>query len=118
MKNWVVQGNDLIIFLVELVALYWIASFAYQFEQTLMPKFLLALYAVILFGILWGVFFSPKALVTMPIFWYFLLKTAMLAFPAILHYPSKPRLVLLYLIILLLSTAIQVVWGRDEWDAR
>ena len=99
MKNWVVQGNDLVIFLVELVALYWITSFAFQFEQTLMPKFLLALFAVILFGI-------------------FLLKTAMLAFPAILHYPSKPRLVLLYLIILLLSTAIQVVWGRGEWDAR
>lgn len=60
MKNWVVQGNDLIIFLVELVALYWIASFAYQFEQTLMPKFLLALYAVILFGILWVCFSAPK----------------------------------------------------------
>lgn len=115
MKNILVHANDLLIFVIELAALYFLATFAYRYPQHYVPKIVVATVAVVLFGIIWGIFFSPAAQVTIPPFLYFLLKTLLLLFPAFLHFKERPGQIIVYTILLLLSTLIQILMGRGDW---
>ncbi|CDZ75628.1 putative membrane protein [Peptoniphilus sp. ING2-D1G] len=97
--------NDVVSFLIEILSLALLCSWAYSLPSEGWQKILLALVAFAVFALIWALFFSPKAKYQISGNLYWILKFLLLLFPFTQFISKKP----IYLIISAIAIFINLL---------
>lgn len=116
MVNILVHANDILIFALELAALFLWGRLAYGIFDNKIFKISAAILAVLVFMYIWGNFFSPKANYKLPELLYYISKFLILALPSLQLLKENKMLTFGIFILVGISTIIQWTLGRGEWD--
>lgn len=116
MINIIVHLNDVLIFALELAAMFLWGRLAYRFFDNNIFKISGAVLAVFVFMYFWSAYFSPKAPNKLPEILYYSLKFLILALPSLQLLKENKTLTFGFFILVGISTLIQWTLGRGEWD--
>ncbi|MBG9979446.1 YrdB family protein [Facklamia lactis] len=99
--------NDILSFLLELVALFLYSLWVYRVPHSLFKKFLWVFLIITMFAVVWGLFFSPKAKYPISGSLGWLLKFCVLFIPFIPFANELPVLVITMAVITFLNLWVQ-----------
>lgn len=107
--------NDLLAFVLEILSLVLLAKWAHSIPENNIIKIVFAIVVVLIFGFIWGVFFSPKANYPLTGITRWVLEYIILLFPYFQFIRRNPFFILLGGVIIFVNLFIQSSFGRAEW---
>lgn len=110
-----VHINDLLAFVIELLSLFLWGRWAYGIFNKNVLRIPMAIFVVLAFAIIWGLFFSPKATYKLPEFLYYVLKFLILALPFLQFLKSNGIFALIGIVVVGVNTILQWSLGRGDW---
>ena len=104
--------NDILAFIIEIVAIFLYAKWAYDIPKTPWQKYVLALIAIIIFALIWGNFFAPRATTPLQGKIRWILEFIIIFTPILQFMGNAPIIPLISAIIIIINLYIQATYGR------
>lgn len=106
--------NDILAFIIELVAIILYAMTAYQLSENRVIKILLVISTIIVFAFLWGRFFAPSATNPLQGWIRWVLEFVILFTPWPLYFQEKYGIITLAGVIIIVNLMVQALIGRSN----
>ncbi|NLN97494.1 MAG: YrdB family protein [Eubacteriaceae bacterium] len=115
-ENTIIIANDIIAFVLEMVALYLWGRWAYSMVDNRLLSWFAVIIVVIIFIFIWGLYFSPKAPQKLPLVTYYILKYIVLTLPSVQLKKSNSLIMVLIIVLVAVNLLVQWQLGRGNWN--
>ena len=106
--------NDILAFILELVALYFWGKLVYNMFDHKIVRMVLAILVVIVVAAIWGVFFSPKASRAIPGMLGHIIKYLILTFPSLQFVNSNKFITIFMFVVVFINYLMMIKLGLSE----
>lgn len=106
--------NDILAFILELIAIALYGMTAYQLPENRFIKILFVIISILLFAVIWGRFFAPNASNSLQGWIRWILEFIRLFLPWPLYFRENNTYVIIAGIVIIINLAIQSLLGRSD----
>ncbi|MBG9987759.1 YrdB family protein [Aerococcaceae bacterium DSM 111176] len=106
--------NDILAFILELIAIALYGMMAYQLSENRFIKILFVIISILLFAVIWGRYFAPNASNSLHGWVRWVFEFIILFLPWPLYFREEYTYIMMAGIVIIINLAIQALLGRSN----